>query len=204
MFAPAFSASGKPTENKQSRNRVEDILNPSSGSRANLNVNTNSDRTLPLPTPASSSVGSNNNASFQATTGQASFTAYRSPAFGYITAPTSEANSPMHSRPASPTHAYHPHSYHAHSPHSHLAHSVRAAFEMTPIKPSGNDAWYAGGSGSLSGAGTSAVSQAESRSHSPVPTLPPLQHRTSQSVTLPSLAHFSVDGPEGDMDMRTS
>ncbi|KAG9128478.1 hypothetical protein FRC07_009701 [Ceratobasidium sp. 392] len=204
MFAPAFTAGGKPTESKQSRNRVEDILNPSSGSRANLNVNTNSDRTLPpLPTPASSSVGSTNNASFQAATGQASFTTYRSPAFGYITAPTSEASSPMHSRPASPTHAYHPHSYHAHSPHSHLAHSVRAAFEMTPIKPSGNEAWYAG-SGNGSGAGTSAVSQPESRSHSPVPTLPPLQNRASQQVTLPSLARFSVDGPEGDMDMRTA
>jgi hypothetical protein len=93
----------------------------------------------------------------------------------------------MHSRPASPTHVYHPHSYHAHSPHMHLAHSVRAAFEMTPIKPNGNDAWYAGGSGSGngSGAGTSA-------------------NRGSQQVTLPSLAHFSVDGPEGGMDMRTS
>ncbi|KAG9101507.1 hypothetical protein FRC06_002971 [Ceratobasidium sp. 370] len=205
MFAPAFSA-GKPAENKQSRNRVEDILNPSSGSRTNLNVNTNSDRTLPpLPTPASSSVGSNN-ASYPGGTSQASFTAYRSPAFGYITAPTSEASSPIHSRPASPTHAYHPHSYHAHSPHSHLVHSVRAAFEMTPIKPSGNDAWYAGGSGNGngSGTGTSAVSQPESRSLSPVPTLPPLQNRASQQVTLPSLARFSVDGPEGAMDMRTS
>ncbi|QRW00426.1 C2H2 zinc finger [Ceratobasidium sp. AG-Ba] len=211
MFAPAFPASGKQVENKQqSRTRVEDILNPSSGSRVNLNVNTNPDRTLPpLPTPASSSVGSNNNVPFQgqnaAGQGQASFTAYRSPAFGYITAPTSEASSPMHSRPASPTHAYHPHSYHGHSPHSHLVHSVRAAFEMTPIKPSGNDTWYAGsgsGSGNASGTGTSAVSQPESRSLSPVPTLAPLQNRASQQVTLPSLARFSVDGPEGDMEMR--
>jgi zinc finger protein CreA/MIG len=200
MFAPAYPASGKPVENKQSRNRVEDILNPSSGSRASLNVNTSSDRTLPpLPTPASSSVGSNTNVSFS--TGPASFTAYRSPAFGYITAPTSEASSPMHSRPASPTHAYHPHSYHVHSPHSHLAHSVRAAFEMTPIKPSGNDVWYGNSSGS--GTGTSAVSQPESRSLSPVPTLPPLQNRGTQQVTLPSLARFTVDGHES-MDMRTT
>lgn len=190
MFAPSFPMSGKPTENKQSRNRVEDILNPSSGSRVNLNVNTNPDRTLPpLPTPASSSVGSSNNVSFQGQNApsQASFTAYRSPAFGYITAPTSEANSPMHSRPASPTHAYHPHSF-GQSPHSHLAHSVRAAFEMTPIKPGGNDTWYTGsgsGSGNASGTGTSG-------------------NRASQQVTLPSLARFSVDGPEGDMEMRTT
>lgn len=188
MFAPTFTASGKPTDSKQSRNRVEDILNPSSGSRASLNVNTSADRTLPpLPTPASSSVGSNtgpSGVSFSGGSGPASFTTYRSPAFGYITAPTSEASSPMHSRPASPTHAYHPHSYHAHSPHSHLAHSVRAAFEMTPIKPSGNEGWYSGNQ-SGSGTGTSA-------------------NRSMQQVVLPSLARFSVDGPEGDMDMRAT
>ncbi|KAF8758319.1 DNA-binding protein cre-1 [Rhizoctonia solani] len=114
MYSPGYST--KASDNKQSRNRVEDILNPSSGSRTNLNVNTSADRTLPpLPTPASSSVGSMSGMGFSASTSNpssASFTAYRSPAFGYITAPTSEANSPMGSRPASPTHSYHPHSYH--------------------------------------------------------------------------------------------
>lgn len=172
MYPPSYP-NAKPADNKP-RNRVEDILNPS-GSRTSLNVNTSADRTLPpLPTPASSSVGSTNGQQF--VNNGASFTTYRSPAFGYITAPTSEASSPMGSRPASPTHSYHPHtSYPGHSPHSHLAHSVRAAFEMTPIKPSGE--WYGG-------AGTSA-------------------NRSTQQVVLPSLARFSVDGTE-DMDMRTA
>ncbi|QRW27025.1 Late Secretory pathway protein AVL9 [Rhizoctonia solani] len=160
MYSPGYST--KASDNKQSRNRVEDILNPSSGSRTNLNVNTSADRTLPpLPTPASSSVGSMSGMGFSASTSNpssASFTAYRSPAFGYITAPTSEANSPMGSRPASPTHSYHPHSYHGHSPHSHLAHSVRAAFEMTPIKPAGNEGWYGGAGVNGAGTGTSAFS----------------------------------------------
>ncbi|GAB1517273.1 hypothetical protein RhiTH_000318 [Rhizoctonia solani] len=207
MYSPGYST--KASDNKQSRNRVEDILNPSSGSRTNLNVNTSADRTLPpLPTPASSSVGSMSGMGFSASTSNpssASFTAYRSPAFGYITAPTSEANSPMGSRPASPTHSYHPHSYHGHSPHSHLAHSVRAAFEMTPIKPAGNEGWYGGAGVNGAGTGTSAVSQPESRSLSPLPTLPPLQNRSTQQVVLPSLARFSVDGtPEGEVDMRTA
>ncbi|KDN51905.1 hypothetical protein RSAG8_00456, partial [Rhizoctonia solani AG-8 WAC10335] len=102
-------------------------------------------------------------------------------AFGYITAPTSEANSPMASRPASPTNSYHPHSYHGHSPHSHLVHSVRAAFEMTPIKPNGSDGWY--GAAANSGTG----------------------NRNTQQVVLPSLARFSVDGThEGEVDMRTT
>ncbi|CAE6459825.1 unnamed protein product [Rhizoctonia solani] len=204
MYSPGYS--NKTPDSKQSRNRVEDILNPTSGSRANLNVNTSADRTLPpLPTPASSSVGSMTGMggfSGSSNPNSASFTAYRSPAFGYITAPTSEANSPMASRPASPTNSYHPHSYHGHSPHSHLAHSVRAAFEMTPIKPNGSDGWY--GTTAANGAGTSAVSQTASRSMSPVPILPPLQNRNTQQVVLPSLARFSVDGtPEGEAEMRT-
>ncbi|KAG8734064.1 hypothetical protein FRC11_012667 [Ceratobasidium sp. 423] len=206
MYSPGYA--NKTPDSKQSRNRVEDILNPSSGSRANLNVNTSADRTLPpLPTPASSSVGSMTGmGGFSGSTSNpnsASFTAYRSPAFGYITAPTSEANSPMGSRPASPTHSYHPHSYHGHSPHSHLVHSVRAAFEMTPIKPGGNDAWYGAGANGA-GTGTSAVSQPDSRGMSPVPTLPPLQNRSTQQVVLPSLARFSVDGTDGEVDMRTA
>ncbi|KAJ1310001.1 hypothetical protein OPQ81_006757 [Rhizoctonia solani] len=176
MYSPGYSS--KTPDGKQSRNRVEDILNPSSGSRTNLNVNTSADRTLPpLPTPASSSVGSMTGmGGFSGSTSNpnsASFTTYRSPAFGYITAPTSEANSPMASRPASPTHSYHPHSYHSHSPH-HLAHSVRAAFEMTPIKPGGNEGWY-GAAANGPGTGSSA-------------------NRSTQQVVLPSLARFSVDG----------
>ncbi|KAB5591814.1 DNA-binding protein creA [Ceratobasidium theobromae] len=205
MYAAGYSSTK--VDSKQSRNRVEDILNPSSTPRTSLNVNTSAERTLPpLPTPASSSVGSttgpmNAFSGMGANNGSASFTTYRSPAFGYITAPTSEASSPMASRPASPTHSFHPHSFHNHSPHSHLAHSVRAAFEMTPIKPNGSDAWYGAGTGN----GTSAVSQPESRSLSPTPTLPPLQNRNTQQVVLPSLARFSVDGPvEGEIEMRTA
>ncbi|ELU43952.1 hypothetical protein AG1IA_02017 [Rhizoctonia solani AG-1 IA] len=74
---------------------------------------------------------------------------------------------------------------------------------MTPIKPAGNEGWYGGAGVNGAGTGTSAVSQPESRSLSPLPTLPPLQNRSTQQVVLPSLARFSVDGtPEGEVDMR--
>jgi zinc finger protein CreA/MIG len=55
---------------------------------------------------------------------------------GYITAPTSTANSPVHSRSTSPTPWNHAGGGSSLPHHSHLAQSVRVAFGMTPLYPS--------------------------------------------------------------------
>jgi len=168
---PAASAPGS-TPSAAARNRVAEILNtPLEHQHEHTPFPT--DRTLPLPIPS----GAGALPPTASTTAHRAyhhhsyhhhhFSPYSRPTAGgsnpmslsgYVTAPTSGANSPNVSRPGSPTLSGG--SGNSSSHHAHLAHSVRVAFGMTPIHGNGN-----GVAGEGNGNGRQALSHVRQQPH---------------------------------------
>ena len=155
-----------------------------------LSLAARADRSLySLPTPQLSSGPSSSSGS-----SPGSFT-YPLQGGGYPARPTFETapmtQSPSSSRPASPPHGVSNGA--VSSTGHHLAHSVRLAFGMTPINPSGpprNTSWPSTKAAKLNGSPSapitfSSASVPVSRSSSPPITLPPLK-LTSTSLKDPS------------------
>lgn len=152
-----------------------------------LSLAAQADRSIySLPTPQSSSGPSSNGSS------PGSFT-HPLQGGGYSMRPTFETvpmtQSPSSSRPASPSHGVSNNGAVPSNGH-HLVHSVRLAFGMTPINPSGpprNTSWPSTKAAKLSGSpranmNSNTVSSASvpvSRSGSPPITLPPLKFKST-------------------------
>jgi zinc finger protein CreA/MIG len=106
--------------------------------------------------------------------------------------------SPAGSRPSSPPHS-HSNNHAGGAPHHHLAHSVRMAFGMTPIHPSGpprNTSWPNAHLKSNPNIFSSSSVPA-SRSNSPPITLPPLNLDPSSPPDLPMDEDDSSSDEEG-------
>ncbi|KAG8214533.1 hypothetical protein J3R82DRAFT_9594 [Butyriboletus roseoflavus] len=134
---------------------------------------------------------------------------------GYPVRPTFETapmtQSPSSSRPASPSHGVSNNGAHGH----HLVHSVRLAFGMTPINPSGpprNTSWPSTKPAKLNGSPSaniksntfSSASVPVSRSGSPPITLPPLKLKsTSLNKDLSSCKETNGSDDEGTREKNS-